>query len=1826
MSATEKQELLAELIRSRNGHRGAATRLINEARKLLDLPRALTEDETCILETSGNRLRKKLEELETINKKAATLTDDLDDELAACEASVADTEMTLTRIKRRLAAKGSAPAKSSPTLDDDDEPLMSGVATRAAPATASVKLPPLQLATFNGDYTEWTPFYDQFRSTIDSSDRFSGAQKLSYLKSALSGEAAKVIGAMKITDANYPLALDALIKRYNNERTIVWAHIGAIFNFPALKTGEPKGLRQLQALITEHLHGLRNHGIDPDHPFVIYCIVEKLDPATREQFEWMTTLSDSSSGSFSGSGTFSSTNKMLALDELEGFIDFRCRSLESAPRATVVSSKPSHEKADRGSHDSRRGKDGRSYNSTRGATKCNFCDGAGHFTNKCEAFRQLTVDKRREAVKAKKLCFNCLSRDHISANCTSKHTCIMCNGRHHSLLHVEPAPKAFCATDNGSGATCGHGKKQAPHPADIVLATALIPIKGHGNRGTVMCRALLDSGSQMSLITSSYAARLGLKRRRSGIQISGIGDVATSSSSEVSLVIEAPDDQRIQTVAFVMDRVTADHPVTAISKRDMELVHKLPLADPGFDKPGPIDLLLGMDVYEQIVLSEKRRDVNNLFLRETVFGWVVAGTATPSGKRAAANVAISASASTDALLRQFWEIESIPEPSTLTDEEQRCQHHFRRTTTRDATGRFQVSLPFKESPPNLGDSLQRATVRFKQLERRLARDPELRDAYAGVIQEFISMGHMEEVPACELDRPSNRVFHLCHHAVFKESTTTAIRVVFDGSMATLSGQSLNDTLMLGPRNQGDLTDHIFRFRFHQVALSADVAKMYRQVSLDDEAKDYHRLLWRDSPDEAIRHMRMTRVTYGVRSAGYHATSALQASVDGDDVDPRVATVVRRDFYMDDLMTGAESFQAAVALQDGLITALSGGGFPLRKWASSDTKLITRLPPDLRETRDSLDFFEEDYSIKALGINWFPTGDVFRFKVNFTPTDEPTKRQLLSDISKLFDPMGWLAPLIVRVKVLMQQTWTKGLAWEQTLPDDMLQTWRDISRQLPDLQTLEIPRSISTGPKKRIELHVFADASELAYAACVYSRVTHKDGSVTARLLLSKTRVAPVKTISLPRLELCAAHMAAKLVTMAREALEGTDFHISCCTAWSDSTIALAWIAAEPRRWKSFVANRVTAIQDVIPPERWRHVGTKDNPADHATRGLDVQELCELRLWWRGPAWLERDEQHWPTRTATTQAEVPEERPLRSCAAQTTETLIDPARFSNWNRLTRSLAYALRFIRNCRLKGRQRADLFEDVAPAHATRAKRAAPTLASIRHVLHLDPAEVSAAETCVLVALQATWFSEDVRALKDGKQLAATSRLRSLAPYISPDTGLLLVGGRLKRADVCDEAKHPILVDNQDHVATLIIRAAHKETLHAGPQATLAHLQQRIWIIGARSRVRKVVRNCTTCTRFTRDRPIQMMSDLPAERVTPSRPFTHTGLDFGGPFVVKTGLRSTGKAYLALFVCFSTKAVHLEAVSALTKEACIAALRRFVARRGRPAVLYSDNGTNFIGARNELAGFQEILRQRGQDSISGQASADGMTWSTIPPRAPHFGGLWEAGIKSAKHHLRRVMGLVSFSFEELQTVFCQIEAVLNSRPLHALSSDPGDTDVLTPGHFLTGSPLRALPDRRDDKGGTTLPHRWALLQQVTRDFWARWRSDYLSGLQQRKKWQREGTPICPDDLVLIAEPGTNPLDWPRARVTDVITGADGQTRVAKLRTATGEFSRPVHKLVVLPNGQNDGQDKDKGLADRAQKDVTDSDGARTPDLLVPSPARILYATEPHSSLLPTQQ
>ncbi|XP_017796995.1 PREDICTED: uncharacterized protein LOC108578221, partial [Habropoda laboriosa] len=469
------------------------------------------------------------------------------------------------------------------------------------------------------------------------------------------------------------------------------------------------------------------------------------------------------------------------------------------------------------------------------------------------------------------------------------------------------------------------------------------------------------------------------------------------------------------------------------------------------------------------------------------------------------------------------------------------------------------------------------------------------------------------------------------------------------------------------------------------------------------------------------------------------------------------------------------------------------------------------------------------------------------------------------------------------------------------------------------------------------------------------------------------------------------------------------------------------------------------------------------------------ELQTKLMWYNGPSWLEHSEEQWPANAIQLLEQVPEQRPVIACVASINACDV-LKKYSSLIKTKRIIAYCRRYAHNLSSKRTHKPKLFG----------------------ALSIEELE-SAMDTIIKMVQRENFAPEFNSLLSNGTTKGPFAKLN---PFVDSG-GIIRVGGRISRSDLPHTTRHPALMPGKHEITELVIRDRHHAHYHAVIQATLAAIREQFWVVNGKTMVKRGIYQCVTCRRA---KPVMLnynMADLPRDRVTCSRPFSSVDLDYCGPIHTKEKRlrnRNKIKVYIAIFICLATKAVHIQIVSDLTTEAVIAAHRRFFARRGKPAHIHSDNATTFVGANRELKELSAMIRDR-REHIETNLANDGIKWHFIPPRSPHFGGLWEAAVKSFKHHFSRVIGETLLTYEALHSYATEIEAILNSRPLTSLSSDPNDFNPLTPAHFLIGGPLTSIPEHDFRDTNVSQLSTWQHVQKMKQHFWTRWHKEYLHEL-----------------------------------------------------------------------------------------------------------------------------
>ena len=735
------------------------------------------------------------------------------------------------------------------------------------------------------------------------------------------------------------------------------------------------------------------------------------------------------------------------------------------------------------------------------------------------------------------------------------------------------------------------------------------------------------------------------------------------------------------------------------------------------------------------------------------------------------------------------------------------------------------------------------------------------------------------------------------------------------------------------------------------------------------------------------------------------------------------------------MSTEEEAKSLVSEVTGL---LEKSGFHLTKWMSNSREVLSTIPEEER-SKPLIDLDLDNLPVqRTLGVQWNVEEDVFLFKVN-EPSKPSTKRGILSAISSLYDPIGFISPVLLEAKKIVQSLWKLNIGWDDPIPDYLRDHWHKWKQELLDLSNVKIPRVYIANKADVVDisLHMFADASEDGYGMCAYLRFVQACGLISCCFVIGRSRSAPVRPISMPRLELQAATLSVRIYKMLMNELT---LNIDRAVFWTDSQTVLQYIRNNTKRFHVYVTNRVAQIREVTKPDQWRHCPGRYNPADDASRGLKPQKLSQQHRWWRGPEFLWQSEDTWPV---TTVDSVPDDDPevrgdinihqvsvkttvdatsVKSCSVSHGNSKMNEliSRCSSWSRLQRQVAWLLRF---CKW-----------IASKRTTCDKG----------LLTLE--ELTRSTLVISQVVQEECLQEEFSDLKKKGEVRRTSPIADLRPTVV--NGIIRVGGRLQdAADMTFDERHPIILPKRHHVCELIVRHYHVFSAHSGREQTLCELRRLFWIVGGRSLVKDTIRRCMTCRRMNAKPLQQVMAPLPRVRVQAYYPpFSFTGVDLFGPLYVKWG-RGTAKRWGCLFTCLNTRAVHLEVVPSLSTDDFIMVLRQFIGRRGSPREIWSDRGTNFVGANNEL---KEAIAQWNNEAIQTQLQQKGIKWVFQPPASPHMSGVWERMVKMTKKHLKAVIGDGLLNDFELRTLFAEIEAVVNNRPITAVSDDPTDLTALT--------------------------------------------------------------------------------------------------------------------------------------------------------------------------------
>ena len=1138
------------------------------------------------------------------------------------------------------------------------------------------------------------------------------------------------------------------------------------------------------------------------------------------------------------------------------------------------------------------------------------------------------------------------------------------------------------------------------------------------------------------------------------------------------------------------------------------------------------------------------------------------------------------------------------EVEDLSVEDREFLDHINSEIKINAEGRIEAPLPWRgKTEPLMPDNAFSALARQKHMLRDLEKDPAKWNFYLESMAKNLKNRYVERVPDNEVLTEQGRCWYL--PTFVATNKRDKLRTVFDSAASFgPKGQevSLNSQMLSGPDRTSRLRDVLYRFRENPVGFIADVESMFMQFHVSPQHRDYLRFWYWPQKADGSFDTDKPLVPYRARchifgNCGSPSVSNISFQTTTEWADPppapEVTRYIRESFYMDDGAGSAKDAATAISILQGARATLSQFGVRLHKITSHSDEVI-RAFPESEVAKDVLEvLFEEDClgmgtNQKCLGVAWCLRSDTLRVKV-CVPDRPFTKRGILSVVNSVYDPLNICGPVTLAGRLFLRKILPRqgedpemyARGWDDPLPAEHQAWWDRYKARLGQLQQLSVPRCLippGFGTVVKQEILGFSDASQESTGYVLYARSRNAEGDIHVAFLSAGSKVAPSSATSIPRLELCAALQLALAIQDAKRALFRKPDHTTCYT---DSRVVLGYLQNRERRFSKYVTRRVAAIANLETD--WRFVGTADNVADLASRPTTPRALLRSP-WLRGPDFIHQDEPQvllepaipraedlpelvTETRVMTTRvksAQGPLAHVFRTLAAKrTSQGLLDTIfeKHSSWQKAINIVTRMLDFIENSR-KGK---------GPAGRP---------------------QLTAAEWLVREAQQAT-YPEVLSLLSKGKHLPEDHPLENLAPVLHLD--VIRVGGRLDRAKLPYDRRHPLLVPKGHPAATLIISHYHRKTGHQGRHLTHGAIREGgFHLESGKALIKTFLSECVLCRRLRAKVAEQRMADLPLDRISSAAPFSHTALDVVGPWRITRGkaTRSTpgeAKVWLLVASCLASRAVHVELLEGLDTSSLKNALARFVGIRGTVQLIRSDRGTNFIGAQSEDKDDVDV------DELKRSLKSKGVEWIMNPPGGDHhMGGVWErlnASLKRVLEGTMSLMGPRKLSYDEFHTFVVEAASIVNGTPLWDVSSDPNDPAPLCPNMILT---LREVPpgDPPTDFSEQDIisygKKRWRRVQFLASAFWKRWHDMYITSLTKRNKWNRTKRNLAVGDLVMMREQAGPRHQWPLGRITSVRTSVDGLVRscdVTVRRVSPGgvaktfTYNRPIGEIIYLMSG-----------------------------------------------------
>lgn len=1577
-----------------------------------------------------------------------------------------------------------------------------------------VKLPKLSIRVFSSEPLDWITWWSHFQPIHERED-ISATDKFQYLTAAMkpNTRASDIVNSFPMTATNYSKAIDALQKRFAKPKILKQLYVRELIKLAMKKTKQSGKFDLVQHYdrLETHIRALETLNVTEDQTSAfLYPIVESSLPENT-LVAWQRS---------SLYAEIDSSNKT----ELTLLMQFLSKEAEAETQRKIVCDgfEPECKKESK-SKESNSTKSAQSattapstaaglLNTNDKSPKCIFCNHP-HYTSKCRKSKFILMEEKADLLKKAKACFKCLRPNHRAQDCRMSVECEECKQN----THLRPMCPSYTSTQVSKSVT------QSPQPAvngdkavksstfntnsqqqkpstlnasnicrkDVLLKTLIV--KAIGSKGFQVVRLLFDDGSQLSNITSELIKKIGApvissEWSRNMMFGGSLSEPRYVKSYEVKL--QSMDGSFTGTfilretpaICGIIPRLEVGDWVTDLKEKGIELYD---VNSTDIQNPQIVSVQIGSDYWNSLITSAPSTFKNGLAALNTKLGWTVSGPIPNSGNVTTClniDAPIALTCFQSSQICQLWELEALGIKPEVDNIDELVKEQFNNTVRRSSDGRYSVALPWNQVPDDLPSNQAVATKRLFNMTKKLT----AMSMYSAYDELFIQWE--KEKIITKISEEGENVHYLPHRAVYRpQSSTTPIRPVFDASCKVGKSLSLNDCLYKGPNLLDLLPSFLLRFRENRYAFTADIRRAFLMIDVFEPDQEFLRFLWWDKPG-VIQVMRHQRLVFGLSCSPYLLNAVLQHHFSHWPIedDKAVIMLLQKSFYVDNLLGSVPTWEMFLHFQKKAISILDNAKMELREWHK------------LESTKTE--------SVGILGLKWDNKADsLYLHKPDICTKIISTRRTLSSVLQRIFDPIGFVAPILLLPKLWIQQSWRLTKDWDQPLPTTIVEPCNRWLSELSSIWELRFPRYLHFD-EAEVQLHVFCDASKDGYAAVIFARILSEQPYIV--FVQARNRLAPIKPMTIPRLELMACWMGTRLL---QSTLQGLTTPIKQIYFWSDSTTALAWIA-QGNNWSVFVQNRVSEIRKSTPvTATWHYVPTKMNPADLPSRGCYPLQFAASK-WWEGPTWLCNLDQ-WPEENYQANMEAVNVELKHSTIQLFTQPLLNDLWYlptSSFSKNVRILAYITRFVKRSTQKG--------------------------------PIKGIEYKAAEKWILQRIQ-----------YESNLTEANSKVVCIQ-----HNELLCVKTKLLNSSYDIMFKYPILLPSDHPAVEQIIWQEHVQHCHCGYNILAARLRQRFWIIHPRTTIKRILKKCTICRKFTAHSSSAPEGTLPPERVALSRVFQTTGIDLAGPLYCKDGT----KVWFVIFTCAIYRAIHLEIVVGLSTAEFLLALRRFICRRGRPSTIFSDNGTNFEGTFNNFSLID-------WDEVQTKYATEPIEWKFNPPSAAWWGGFWERLIRIVKDMLKRSLGSKKLELSQLENVMFDVEAIVNCRPLTYIESDTDSLEPLTPSNFLTDVPDLSLPEI-DHLSAPKLRKQFKVLCQLRSELKERFLKEYLALLVHRKPTTTTSPDLQVGEVVLIGSEDRRRQLWPLGRIVEFLPGKDGVNRLAKVKTSTGEYLRPIQRLYSL--------------------------------------------------------